>query len=126
MSIPELKTEAGTLFDYDLNIYRREEEVGIDEVSTLPIYDYVDPWYIDVYRIDEYQGATTSFHQAGPIELTPLESNMLCLGHDGTLLEEDDNWYGLWGFIQDYGDQIHPRVLALLNTLPKYTEEVLF
>ena len=62
MSIPELKTEAGTLFDYDLNIYRREEEVGIDEVSTLPIYDYVDPWDIEVYRIDEYQGATRSFH----------------------------------------------------------------
>ena len=123
MSYPSLKTEHGTLFDYDLNFYRREEEVGLDDYG-FPIYDYTDPWYIDVYQVNEYQGATTHEQIAGPFELTALEANMLELGYG--YFTGDDSWYGMWGFLQDYSDRIHPRVQALLNTLPKYVEEVLF
>lgn len=110
----------GTIFDYDLNIYRLEEEVGIHEVSTLPIYEYVDPWYIDIY---EHLGGDQK-HVAGPFQLTPLEAKMLDLGNG--YFSEDDCWYGMWGFLKDYADSLHPRLTNLLNTLPKYKEEVLF
>ena len=124
MSVPSLKTEHGTLFDYDLNVYQFSDAIGVDDDGETIYSD--GPWYIDVYQVNEYQGATSHDHVAGPFELTPLEANMLELGKPGTYFSDDDCWYGMWGFLEDYKDSIHPRVLSLLNTLPKYTEEVLF
>lgn len=112
-----------TLFDYDLNVYRQEQIVGLD-ADSFNIYDYVDPWYIDVYQVNEYQGATTHDHIAGPIQLTAEEADMLELGYH--YFNENDNWYGMDGFLRDYSEKIHPRILGLLDTLPKYVEEVLF
>lgn len=108
-----------TLFDYDLNIFQREEEFFNEETHET-YYDYVGPWYIDVYEVNP----PGHQHVAGPFELTDLESRMLGLGTG--YFDEPDCWYGLDGFLVDYADSIHPRISALLNSFPKVKEEVLF
>lgn len=120
---PILNTERGTLFDYDLNIYHLEEEIkdgSFLEGFEGTHYEYTDQWYFDIY---EYLG-NTQVHVAGPFEFTKEERNMLELMNPEKW--GDDSWYGLWGFLKDYKDQIHPRLLEIFASLPKYKEEVLF
>jgi hypothetical protein len=112
----------GTKFDYDLNIFRQEQEVGLD-ADAFPIYDYVDPWYIHVYVVNSYQGATMHEELGPPIELTQMESNALQLGTG--YFNEDDCWYGYEGFIKEYGHLLSERLIKLLD-LPVFEEEVLF
>lgn len=117
--------ESGTKMskiDYDLNIFRKEEQVGLD-ADSFPKYDYVDPWYLHVYQVNSYQGASMHEEMGPAIELTELESNALQLGSG--YFDEDDCWYGLDGFLKEYGHLLTERLLNLLD-LPLYTEEVLF
>jgi hypothetical protein len=62
-------------------------------------------------------------HVTGPYELTELEANALRLGTEEW---DDDNWYGMWGFLQDYKNLITPRLLEILEGLPKYKDDTLF
>lgn len=39
-------------FDYDLNIFQREQMDAHGE------YAYFGPWYIHIYQVNSYQGAT--------------------------------------------------------------------
>lgn len=115
MSAPSLATEQGTLFDYDLNIYHLEEENAEGE------YEYTDQWYVDIYEyLDRDQ-----VHVAGPFKITAQQRDLLHLGLDG-YFTDDDSWYGMWGFLEDYKDSLTFDLLEILNALPKYKEEVLF
>ena len=118
MSTPALVTEAGTLFDYDLNIYHLEEETAEGN------YEYTDQWYVDIYDYtnNEYGGGQLE-HVSGPFKLTPLQRDALQL-EDGSW--DDDSWYGMWGFMEDYKTKLTSELLSILNALPKYKEEVLF
>lgn len=112
--------------DYDLNIFQRELEVGIDEVSTLPIYEHSGPWYIHIYQVNAYQGATVHEELGEPIELTEAETNNLILNDPYFQDHEPDLWYGLNGFIADKDDMLSDRLRAIFYGLPTYAEEVLF
>lgn len=127
MSAPALETEAGTLFDYDLNIYHLEEEVGREEVLEGigdPIYAYTDQWYVDIYdyTTNDYGGGQME-HVTGPFKISAVQRDLLQLGEDRW---DDDSWYGMWGFLQDYEGKLLPELLDILNALPKYREDVLF
>lgn len=115
-----LETEQGTLFDYDLNIYHVEEQVGLD-ADAFPIYKYTDQWYVDIYEyLDRDQ-----IHVAGPFKIESNQRDILQLGKDG-YFTDDDSWYGMWGFIKDYEGKLLPELMSILLSLPKYKQEVLF
>lgn len=121
MSIPDLDTALGTLFDYDLNIYHTEEE-SIDE-DGLEVWGYTDQWYVDIYEyLDRDQ-----VHVAGPFAISALQRDLLQLGVKGTYFDEDDVWYGMWGFLNDYQHVLLPNddFYKTLLALPKYKESVL-
>lgn len=109
-------------FDYDLNIFRQEKYLGLD-ADGFELYGFAGPWYIHVYVVDSYQGATMHRELGDPIELTEAEANALRLGAD--YFNYDDSWYGHEGFLRDYGHLLSERLLKLLD-LPVYAEEVLF
>lgn len=111
----------GTLFDYDLNIYQLEQEVGIDQHYSLPIYDYVGPWYIHIYECEPGM----HHEYADPIELTESETNNL-IKNDSYFDEDPDVWYGLQGFMEAKRHLMSDRLLSIFESLPKYKEEVLF
>jgi hypothetical protein len=112
-----------TKFDYDLNIFRKEVEAGYDVDMCLPLYEFSEEWYLHVYQVNEYQGATMHEELGDPIELTEMESNALQLGTG--YFNENDCWYGRDGFVRDYGHLLSERLTNLLD-LPVYQEEVLF
>lgn len=128
MTIPSLITKQGTLFDYDLNIYHLEEEVGQEAVLEGigdPIYAYTDQWYVDIYSYEHNSyGGSEQTHVTGPFKLSGPQAKLLQL--DNEKYWDDDSWYGMWGFIQDYGHVILPELQAIFDALPKYREEVLF
>lgn len=98
--------------DYDLNIFRLEQYVGVDE-NYKPIYEYLDPWYLHIYAVN---GA--GHYEVSPAyELTPEESRSLKLGMG--YFDEDDNWYGLEGFMRDYLWEIPTRFWDIFNALPE-------
>jgi hypothetical protein len=111
----------GTKFDYDLNIYRLEEQVGLD-ADAFPIYEYTDQWYVDIY---EHLGGD-QVHVAGPFPITAQQRDLLKCGVEGTYFYEDDAWYGMWGFLDDYQAVLLPELASILTSLPKFKEEVLF
>ena len=115
----------GTEFDYDLNIYQRELEVGLD-ADGFPIYEYGGPWYIHIYDVNSYQGATVHEEHGVPIELTPTETNNLILNDPYFQNHEPDLWYGLNGFIADKDTLLSDRLRSIFYGLPVYAEEVLF
>lgn len=124
MRNPELETHAGTLFDYDLNIYHVEEAIeGPDGTES---WEYTNQWYVDIYEYttNEY-GASQQTHVTGPFEITDHQRDLLQLGTDG-YFTDDDSWYGMWGFLKDYKDKLLPELLDILYALPTYKEEVLF
>lgn len=106
-----------TEFDYDLNIYHMEEENEDGE------WVYTDQWYVDIYDYRVINGASTQEHVTGPFPISANQRDLLRLGEEGW---DDDAWYGMWGFLQDYDGVILPELLGLLNSLPKYREDVLF
>lgn len=108
-----------TEFDYDLNIFQREYE--IDDAQ----FEYREPWYIHIYQVNSYQGATVHEELGEPIELTPQEANNL-IKTDPYFRDEVDTWYGLNGFIADKDDLLSDRLKSIFYGLPTYTEEVLF
>ena len=114
----------GTEFDYDLNIFQREYEVGLD-ADAFPIYEYKEPWFIHIYQVNAYQGATTHEELGEPIELTPTEANNL-INNDPYFEGEPDTWYGLNGFIADKDALLSDRLKSIFYGLPTYQEEVLF
>jgi hypothetical protein len=114
----------GTEFDYDLNIYQRELEVGLD-ADAFPIYEHSGPWYIHIYQVNAYQGATMHEEYGEPIELTPTEANNL-INNDPYFDGEPDTWYGLAGFVADKEALLSDRLRAKFSGLPVYQEEVLF
>jgi hypothetical protein len=119
MSIPDLDTALGTLIDYDLNIYH-VEEMTIDE-DEQEVWEYTDQWYVDIYEyLDRDQ-----MHVAGPFKITSNQRDLLQLGMDG-YFTDDDSWYGMWGFINDYKDKLLPELSDILHALPKYKQEILF
>jgi hypothetical protein len=121
MSIPDLDTALGTLFDYDLNVYHLEEQVGLDEDNE-PVYEYTDQWYVDIYEhLDRDQ-----LHVAGPFKIDSNQRDLLELGNTNTYFSDDDSWYGMWGFLADYEGKLLPSLLSTLQALPKYKQEVLF
>ena len=111
----------GTEFDYDLNIYQRELEVGLD-ADGFAIYEHGGPWYIHIYEVEHGRG-----HQeyGEPIELTPTEANNL-INNDPYFEGEPDTWYGLNGFIADKDSLLSDRLKDIFYSLPAYKEEVLF
>jgi hypothetical protein len=106
-------------FDYDLNIFQRELLNAEDE------YEYGGPWYIHIYQVNAYQGATVHEELGEPIELTEAEANSL-ITNDPYFDGEPDTWYGLAGFITEKHALISNRLTAIFDALPKYKEEVLF
>lgn len=118
-----IMTTTGTKFDYDLNIFRLDQEVGFDADMNLPLYEFVDPWYIHIYQVNSYQGATMHEELGEAIALTEMEANALQLGTG--YFDENDCWYGHEGFMRDYGHLLSERLLRLLD-LPVFEEEVLF
>jgi len=118
MSAPALETEAGTLFDYDLNIYHVEEE------NADGTWEYTDQWYVDIYdyTTNDYGGGQME-HVTGPFKISDIQRDLLQLGEEGW---DDDSWYGMWGFMLDYEGKLLPELLDILNALPKYREDVLF
>lgn len=115
MSAVQLETPQGTMFDYDLNIYHLEEENAEGE------YEYTDQWYVDIYEyLDRDQ-----MHIAGPFKIDSNQRDILQLGKDG-YFTDDDSWYGMWGFLNDYEGKLLPELEFILLSLPKYKQEVLF
>jgi hypothetical protein len=107
-------------FDYDLNIFQRELQVGLD-ADAFPIWDYAGPWYIHIYECEP-----GDHRELGePIELTESEANNL-IKVDPYFDDEVDTWYGLAGFIAEKHAVISDRLMAIFDALPKYKEEVLF
>ncbi len=105
------------LYDYDLNIFRKEEIA-----DSYDRYEFVDPWYLHIYTVDE----NGHNEHSDPIELTKQESKLLGLGMENTYFDGDDCWIGLDGLVSHYGEYISPRLLSLINNLPKYKDQVLF
>lgn len=120
MTIPPLHDENGNLFDYDLNIYRLEE-AGLDEDGE-EVWEYTDQWYVDIY---DYANGQQE-HVTGPFPIEAKQRDLLQLGTEGTYFTDDDSWYGMWGFINDYQDKLLPELSDILHALPKYKEEILF
>ena len=103
-----------TKFDYDLNIFKREQEVSTG------VYDHVGPWYMHLYQVDArgHQELGQAF------ELTESEANNLI--NNDPYFDEPDVWYGLEGFLVEKGRLLSERLTRMFNSLPVYREEVLF
>lgn len=117
-----------TKFDYDLNIFQREYEVpdaSLADPSQGTVWEYREPWYIHIYQVNAYQGATMHEELGEPIELTQAEANNL-INNDSYFEGEPDVWYGLEGFYQDKKALLSERLKDVFEYLPKYVEEVLF
>lgn len=112
----------GTEFDYDLNIFQREE--CIDEEAN--VWQYAGPWYIHIYQVNSYQGATMHEELGTPIELTETEANNLIINDPYFQNHEPDLWYGLNGFLADKDALLSDRLRSIFYGLPTYAEEVLF
>jgi hypothetical protein len=115
--------------DYDLNIFQREYEVpdeSLSDPSEGTVWEYREPWYIHIYQVNAYQGATMHEEYGEPIELTPTEANNLINNDPYFEDHEPDLWYGLNGFIADKDDMLSDRLRAIFYGLPTYAEEVLF
>jgi hypothetical protein len=110
----------GTEIDYDLNIFQRQYE--IDDAQ----YEYREPWFIHIYEVVTYQGASMTEEYGVPIELTPEESNNLINNDPYFQNHEPDLWYGLNGFIADKDALLSDRLKDIFYGLPVYAEEVLF
>ena len=115
--------------DYDLNIFQRELEVpdaSLADPSEGTVFEYGGPWYIHIYQVNAYQGATVHEELGEPIELTEAETNNLILNDPYFQDHEPDLWYGLNGFLADKDDMLSDRLRAIFYGLPTYEEEVLF
>jgi hypothetical protein len=110
---------------YDLNIYQRELEVGLD-ADGFPIYKHGGPWYIHIYEIISYQGATMNEEYGEPIELTPEETDNLITNDPYFQNHDPDLWCGLDGFIADKDKLLSDRLKTIFYGLPVYAEELLF
>lgn len=108
-----------TPFDYDLNIFQREEIIDIDE-NGIETWDYFGPWYLHIYEVD----GTGHRELGNALELTDTEINNL-ISND-PYFDYPDVWYGLKGFLADKDNLLSDRLRSLLYGLPQYKEEVLF
>jgi hypothetical protein len=111
---------------YDLNIFQRELQVGYDVDMCLPIYEYAGPWYIHIYEVISYQGASITEERGVPIELTPEETDSLITNDPYFQNHEPDLWYGLNPFIADKDKLLSDRLKSIFYGLPQYAEELLF
>ena len=109
-----------TLIDYDLNIYRVEEPTGDDELN--PTYEYTTDWYVDIY---EYLGNDHK-HVIGPFPISDFQRDLLKLGQEGTYFIDNDSWYGLIGFKQDYAEVLTSELTDIFDALPVVKEDVAF
>lgn len=112
----------GTEFDYDLNIFQREIQVGLN-ADAFPIYEYAGPWYIHIYEVEAGRGHR---ELGDAIELTPEETNNLIINDPYFQNHEPDLWYGLNGFLADKDALLSDRLRSIFYGLPTYPEEVLF
>ena len=108
----------GTEFDYDLNIFKREECIDLES----NIWEYAGPWYIHIYEVD----ASGHTELGQPIELTESEANNLINNDPYFQDHEPDLWYGLNGFIADKDHLLSDRLKEIFYGLPVYKEDVLF
>ena len=91
--------------DWDLNIYKDPSEE-------------TEFWFIAPYVYDK--GSSSEYGES--FMLTKAES--FALTHKDDYFTEDDVWYGMKGFLFDYWDHLSDRVKFLLESLPKYTEDL--
>jgi hypothetical protein len=88
------------MIDYDLNIYRHDTDT--------------EQWYIDAYSCNDL-GRTQVGTQ---LALTLAESADLDFGN-GYFAIDNDFWYGLDLFLEDYEYQISDRLWLYFNGLPR-------
>jgi len=110
------KAKALTKFDYDLNIFKREQMDAHGQ------YAHFGPWYIHVYMCED----GSSQELGDPIKLTNEESAVLIDNDPYFQDHEPDLWYGLEGFMFEKWDVMSDRLKFIFEGLPKYQEEVLF
>lgn len=91
--------------DWDLNIYKDPSEE-------------TDFWFIAPYVYE----AGSSSEYGEHFMLTKAEE--FTLRHNDDYFDEDDVWYGMKGFLFDKWDKLSDRVRFLLESLPKYTEDL--
>jgi hypothetical protein len=101
---------------YDLNIFRKEVEVLDSTEGT--IWEYQDPWFVDVYVFEDGCQEPILDSQSMPlsIELTEEESRLLQLGIG--YFKEDDTFIDLDEFLNNYEHQISDRLFDIFNALP--------
>jgi hypothetical protein len=103
-----LRDRLGRTFDevdWDLNIYKDPSEE-------------TDFWFIAPYVYED--GSSSEYGES--IMLTKAEE--FALRHNDDYFDEDDVWYGMKGFLFDKWDKLSDRVKFLLESLPKYTEDL--
>jgi hypothetical protein len=105
---------------YDLNIFQKELLNAEGE------YQYSGPWYIHIYEVISYQGASITEERGVPIELTPEETDSLITNDPYFQNHEPDLWYGLNPFIADKDKLLSDRLKSIFYGLPQYAEELLF
>jgi hypothetical protein len=91
--------------DWDLNIYKDPSEE-------------TEFWFIAPYVYED--GSSSEYGES--IMLTKSEE--FALRHKDDYFDEDDVWYGMKGFLFDKWDRLSDRVKFLLESLPKYTEDL--
>ena len=93
------------MVDWDLNIYKDPSEE-------------TEFWFIAPYV---YENGSSSEY-GGSFMLTMSEAYAIMSKDD--YFDEDDVWYGMYGFLRDYWDRLSDRVRFFLESLPKYTEDL--
>lgn len=91
--------------DWDLNIYKDPSEE-------------TDFWFIAPYVYDKGNSSEYGEH----FMLTMSEMFLIKLKDN--YFDEDDVWYGMRGFLFDYWDHLSDRLRFILESLPKYTEDL--
>lgn len=91
--------------DWDLNIYKDPSEE-------------TDFWFIAPYVYED--GSSSEYGES--FMLTKAEE--FTLRHNDDYFDEDDVWYGMKGFLFDKWDSLSDRLRFLLESLPKYTEDL--
>lgn len=93
--------------DYDLNIYRTELDSDNPDVIR-----YSKVWYLQVF---EHRN-NSQYEVTKPIKLSFQEREALNLGRG--YFSDQDHWYGLEGFVKDYGHSLSVRLIKFFNLLP--------
>lgn len=99
-----------TMIDYDLNIFMQEVEDQHGEW-------YYDPtsWMIHVYKVDGH-----GHHEvAEPYRLSVDEIRELHLNND-EYFDGGDAWYGMYGYLKDYAEQMPASIKQYLESFPVY------